>query len=491
MNHTTNNTIMATIMNAHDSACRSVAYYTIITITILLMLIVSTAQAATLYLKPGQSKTIRLNDNIGTVFVSNPTITNYKVVSDNTVTIYAKQRGYTDLIIYDRDDNVVIHHAIDVDPIIPDLHYRIKQNFPQSDVKITRFLGGETGNKVSYLLSGSVPDDHTRDSIYALVGSVVGTTDDKNTQDYKSEQAGDLFFLSRIKYQNLVDRIQITKDNQVNVKLTLVEVSKEFTNSLGVEWQNLTLDSIISGGTNISSVGTFNLLGLKHGFDIKNVATIIRAVENDSLAKVLAEPNLTVLSGEVAEFLVGGEIPIVTASGNSNNSSTVTYKDYGIKLAIGAKVSNENIRLFIDNEFSSLSGSYAFNDYQIPTLTTRRTRSTIELKNGDSFIISGLVSEQDVENLTKVPFLGDIPILGALARSASTNRSRKELVVFATVKLVNPNSSFNDAYIPTFERTDYRNIFFNINNNHDKQGSESFPISNESERFLTHIGFLE
>ncbi|QIQ21309.1 type II and III secretion system protein family protein [Zophobihabitans entericus] len=449
-----------------------------------------TASAAVFYLKPGQSKTIKSDEVLGTVFVSNPEIADYRVVGDNTVTLFAKNRGYADFVIYGKDDQILASHSVEVDPIVPDLHYRIKREFPESNIRISSFVGsGISQEKASYLLSGTVPDDLTRERIYAIVGSSVG--DPSNDREEKTDYAGnDVFFMYHRRYDNIIDKIQITKNNQVNVKLTLVEVSKQFTDTLGIEWQNLTLDSIISGGTNISSVGTFNLLGLKHGFDINNVSTIIRAVQNDELAKILAEPNLTVLSGETASFLVGGEIPIVTR-GSDDNSSSITYKEYGIKLDLGAQISSDTIRLLIGNEFSSVSGSYSFNDYQIPTLTTRRTRSTIEVKDGDSFIISGLVSEHDVESLTRVPFISDIPILGALARSTSTSRNKTELVVFATVKLVNPASSFENAYIPSFERTDYRNIFFNYNNNHDKQGRLEFPITNESESFLGRVGFLE
>lgn len=439
------------------------------------------ASAAVFYLKPGQSKTIKSNEAIGTIFVSAPEIVDYRVVGDSTVVLYAKKRGYSELTIYGLDEQILMMHSFEVDPIVPDLHYRIKKEFPDSNIRVSSIVGsGIDGGKASYLLSGTAPDDVTRDRIYTLVGNVVGV------QEYDET----VHFMRTRKFQNIVDRIQITKNNQVNVKLTLVEVSKEFTDNLGIEWQNLTLKSMVSGGADLSSIGTFNLLGLKHGFDINNIATVIRAVQNDKLAKILAEPNLTVLSGETASFLVGGEIPIVSR-GAQDDSPSITYKEYGIKLNVGAKISNDTIRLIIDNEFSSVSGKYSFSDYDIPTLNTRRVKSTIELKDGDSFIISGLISEQDVESLVKIPFIGDVPILGALARSTSTSRNKTELIVFATVNLVNPPDSFKDAYIPSFERTDFRNLFFNYKNNHDKQGSREFPFTNESTEFLGRVGFLE
>jgi pilus assembly protein CpaC len=120
---------------------------------------------------------------------------------------------------------------------------------------------------------------------------------------------------------------------------------------------------------------------------------LINAVKNDSIARVLAQPNLTVLSGESASFLVGGEIPIMV---KDQDSVTVQYKEYGIRLNITAKVEKrQKIRLFVSNELSSVTGSYAYNDYQIPTMRTRRSSSTIELADGDSFVIGGLLSEAD------------------------------------------------------------------------------------------------
>jgi len=113
---------------------------------------------------------------------------------------------------------------------------------------------------------------------------------------------------------------------------------------------------------------------------------------------------------------------------------------------------------------SNITGSYTYNSYAIPTINTRRTQSTIELADGDSFVISGLLSESDKESLSKVPFAGDIPILGAFARNSQTEREKSELVVFATVKLVKPISATENYQIPTpqFHKTSVNKLFFNV-----------------------------
>ena len=145
----------------------------------------------------------------------------------------------------------------------------------------------------------------------------------------------------------------------------------------------------------------------------------------------------------------------------------------------------------MENEVSSVSGSYAFNNYNIPTLTSRKTRSTIDLSDGESFVIAGLISENDQEQLSRLPFISDIPILGALARSSTTNRSKSEMIVFATVNLVTSKNNFDNIELPTLERTDVINSFFNIKNNMNKERNKTVPASNESEKFINDMGFIE
>ena len=447
------------------------------------------------YFQPGQSKTITLPEKVRTVFIAKESVANYEIIGENKLLIYAKQNGLTGLLAYDENNNIIIDDTIIVDPILSQVVFRLKKEFPNSNVTITKYAIGQTGDEFAYLVSGDVPDTDTKSRILNFIGSLVGTN--KKTRKIESNDGAisndDIDFLEKTTYSNIIDKINVVQETQINVKLTFVEVSKEFTDALGIDWRNFTLESM-SNPTKTPSLtdfGEFNLVSLKQGFDIKNIVTIIRAFNNDKLAKVLAEPNLSVLSGEAASFLVGGEIPVVTAGGKENTSN-VEYKEYGIKLNIGAKANNnKRIRLFIANEFSSISGAYSFNNYSIPTLRTRKASSTIDVGDGESFVIAGLITEQDEETLSKIPFIGDIPILGALARSTSVNRGKTELVVFATVNIVTPKSSFEVIELPKFERTSTTNLFFNLKNNMEKQKQRTIPISNESEKFVNYMGFIE
>lgn len=444
-------------------------------------------------LQIGQSKTIVLPENVGTVFISQDSVANYEVVDGKSLIIYGKQNGRTSLLVYDDANNIIINDTINVDPLLSQITHRLAQNFPNSSVTIDRYDNGDPSGRFVYVLNGTTPDTTTKGKIMALVGTLVGQNAERIRSRVSGEELGsqELTFQDYYVYNNIIDNIKVIEEYQVNVKLTFVEVSKTFTDSLGIEWQSLTLDSMAKGQDfKMNNIGEFTLLGLKKGFNIHNITTMIRAIKNDRLAKILAQPNLSVLSGESAAFLVGGEIPIV--SKGKDGDSEVTYKEYGIKLNISTKVNNDKrIRLFINNEVSSVAGSYAFNSYNIPTLQTRKTSSTIDLSDGDSFVIAGLISEQDSETLSRIPFVSEIPILGALARSTTTGREKTEMVVFATVNLVTPNNSFDGVELPILERTDAVNSFFNIKNNMDKQRRNTVPISNESEKFISDMGFIE
>lgn len=446
------------------------------------------------YLQPGQSKTINLSKKIRTVFIAKDSVANYEIIGENSLIVYAKSNGQTSLVAYDDNDDIILDDTFIVDPVLSQVVYRIKHDFPNSNINITKYASGMNGERFTYVVSGNVPDTETKRRVLEFIGTLVGEDREIVKVGIKAE-GGDgprLEFLDKQLFLNIIDKIEVIQETQVNVKLTFVEVSKDFTNSLGIEWQGVNLaESGSSGSLTLNTLGQFTLLGLKKGFDIHNIITTIRAINNDKLAKVLAEPNLSVLSGESASFLVGGEIPVIT-SGDNDSSAKVSYKEYGIKLLVGAKVhNNKRVRLFIADEFSSVAGSYQFNNFNVPTLRTRKTSSTIDIADGDSFVIAGLISEQDEEALSKIPFLGDIPILGALARSTAVSRGKTELIVFATVNIVNPQDNFEHVELPIFERTEAVNLFFNVNNNMEKQHKQTLPLANESEKFVNYMGFIE
>ncbi|MDZ4034090.1 pilus assembly protein N-terminal domain-containing protein [Kluyvera ascorbata] len=445
---------------------------------------VSMASAEDVVLKEGQARNISVSQAIDTVFISNPDIADYKVIDNKKIVLFAKKVGVADLTVYGKKGKVLNKMSIAVDSFGNALTDKVNKQFPGTNIQIERYMSGD---KLTYILKGDVATEEVRDQIYNTVGSLVGTDKKENQVSHGDDNVE---LLSKTRWDNVIDRMTIlSSPQQVNVKLTVVEVTKQFTDALGIEWSSLTLDSIINGGSAANNTGVFSLIGFKGGFDAGNISTVINAVKNDSIARVLAQPNLTVLSGEYATFLVGGEIPIVVDSGG-DSSTSVQYKEYGIRLNIGAKVNRtDKIRLYISNELSNVTGSYTYNSYAIPTINTRKTQSTIELADGDSFVIGGLLSESDRESLSKVPYAGDIPILGAFARSSQTEREKSELVVFATVKLVKPIPASENYKLPVpeFHKTTVDKLFFNVGvaDEHNDELDK-----NEGIGFISRGGFI-
>ncbi|MBK5510107.1 type II and III secretion system protein family protein [Pseudomonas sp. TH15] len=207
---------------------------------------------------------------------------------------------------------------------------------------------------------------------------------------------------------------------------------------------------------------------------------IVNALEGSGFAYTLARPSLVALSGQSASFLAGGEIPIPVPSANSNSYS-IEYKEFGIRLTLTPTIIGKNrIALKVAPEVSELDYSNAITiaGAQVPALTIRRTDTSVSLADGESFVISGLISTTNTSQVNKFPGLGDIPILGAFFRSSSINRQERELLMIVTPHLVQPLAA--DAQLPSLPGEKLRNydpnfyrMFFLENGNFDKRSGLS------------------
>ncbi len=422
----------------------------ILTVLTVIILMTGAAFAQDIYMEKGEARTLKVNAAVDTVFISNPDVADYEVIDEKQVVIFARENGRASLEIYGGENNATLMTMnIVVDPLLGNIKKDMAEEYPGSDIDIKKYGEG-------YVLTGTVPDEDAREGIYMTIGQALGLkrkeTDLKIKPGSVSSIGGDsggdtsIDFMQKVVFEGLVNRLKLPATNQVNVKLTVVEVTKTFMDNVGVDWSNAGLGA-----------GQFSLT--KFRFDANSLNSLIYAIKNDSIARILAEPNLSVLSGETADFLVGGEIPIVTTS---MAGSTITYKEFGVKLVIAAKVeSNNKIKLNLSEEISSLDGQYALGDLNIPKLRSRKARTTVELGDGDSFVLGGLLNENEKESLSGIPFISDIPILGALFRRTGAERERTELVVVATVNLVKP-ISFNKVVLPNFVRSNLAERFFNI-----------------------------
>ncbi len=207
----------------------------------------------------------------------------------------------------------------------------------------------------------------------------------------------------------------------------------------------------ISG--NVLGLGSFNPLDtfqLGVSYFPAGIGAVIQALVTKGLAKILAEPNLLVKTGERGEFRAVSKIPYTVLENTGGSStSTIVFEEVGVKLFFNPEVlDNGLIRLKIDPaEVSSIAGTLQVNGY--PIIDTRSARTNVELKDGESLIIAGLLSEENVNTMSKIPILGDIPILGALFRSTQKDIKEKELVFFITPKLMKPTEPGVKTELPT------------------------------------------
>jgi pilus assembly protein CpaC len=268
----------------------------------------------------------------------------------------------------------------------------------------------------------------------------------------------------------VVDNLTVLGAIQVNVRVRVAEINRQVTRQLGFNWQALgssstwrfglrtgagALNTAITpllplGIPALSGAPVANQLGAGVHSGSWDVNGIIDALAADQLITVLAEPNLTALSGETASFLAGGEFPIPIAGNTSNGQTTITieFKTFGVSLAVVPTVmSSTRINLRIRPEVSQLSTDGAVSvplsggTLTIPALTVRRAETTVELGSGQSFAIAGLLQKTSLDATNALPWIGEVPVLGALFKSNDFQRGESELVIIVTPYVVQPASS--------------------------------------------------
>lgn len=409
------------------------------------MLISSPAFAESIVnLAEGAATTIKVNSEIKTIFIADPKIADYQIVDENKIIVFGKSQGSTSLLAFDTQSNTITNKKIVVNKSLENIQQQIQLKYPYADVSIYNL-----GEQV--VLSGTVATEQVRDEINILVGELLT----KSSEDYDvTYEDQTLEFMTRRHFEGVVNNIEVAMVKQVNVKLSIAEVSQSFIQEFGIKL-----------GTQGKGAGIF--VNPLTSFSASDIITVISAIADDSVGHILAEPNLSVISGESANFLVGGELPVVTTVDGGSN---VIYKEFGVRLEMVAKVHrNDKITLSLIPEVSSLDSQFSNDQYNLPSLKTRRARTTVELGDGQSFILAGLLSSEDRESLNKIPYVGDIPVLGALFRNTSTERNKTELIIVATVNLVQPLKP-SQIQLPTMQKTTNLQRFFAIDAQHNKAG---------------------
>ena len=356
--------------------------------------------------------------------IANPGIADISTLSDRTIYVLGKTPGRTTLTLLGADGKLITNVEVHVSPDIAEFKERLRQILPGEQIEVRTANDG-------IVLSGMVSSIQRLDRALDLA------------QRYAPERVSNL--------------MTVGGTQQVMLKVRFAEMGRSVRKSLSSSLQlggNIgNLDANAATGTMLSpanagrvtgdpinvAAGTQGgvVLGFNAGGLRMNI--LLEALESKGVVRTLAEPNLTALSGQEASFLAGGEYPLPVSNGD--NEIAVTYKPFGVELTFTPTVlADDVINLQLKAAVSGLDESVSYNNggFSINAFRRRETSTTVEMRDGESFAIAGLIEDDFQDNIASVPWLGDIPVLGALFRSTEYQRSQSELVIIVTAHLVTP-----------------------------------------------------
>ncbi|MBB2168517.1 type II and III secretion system protein family protein [Gluconacetobacter aggeris] len=364
------------------------------------------------------------------IFVVDPKIVQVRPAGGTSMVLYGVAAGRTTVMVSDADGRVIAQFTIDVTPS----HYGASQ----AEAEIARQL---PGSQVRIQ-----PDLRN----LVLTGVVEAPEDAAKAEEIARG------FLSD--GQGVNNRIAIRSATQVTLVVRIAEMDRNVVRQLGIDWQavgNMGKFGSFPALTLNMNASTAACVATRNPFCLgSNVNGVVDALAQDNLVRLLAEPNLTVMSGQSASFQVGGQYPIPLAQ--QAGAISVAFKSYGVSLAFLPTVfSNGRINLHVVPEVSQLSNQNSVSvttsgsTSVIPALTVRRAETTVELGSGETFAIAGLLEDSLTDSTRAIPGAGDIPVLGSLFRSGNFNRQETELVILVTPYLVRPVADRTRMAAPT------------------------------------------
>ena len=366
-----------------------------------------------LQLEVSKGKLVRLEAPARTVFVADPEIADIQVKSPRLIYLLAKKPGQTTLFAVDAKEQVLANIPVNVSHNLGRLRQAVRSLVPGAEIFIDSI-------ESSIIVEGTVGSASQAEAIQRMA------------EKFLTEGG------------TVLNRLNVDAPNQVNLRVRIAEISRGADKQLGFNWTvagslgGLALGVATANPFSSSAINAITGGGTLQSFSFN---AVIDALEEEGLVQVLAEPNLTATNGETASFLAGGEFPILVPG--SDGTVTIDFKKFGVSLAFTPTIiGNNRVNLHVRPEVSQLSSTNAvtLNNFQIPSLTTRRVETTVELGSGQSFAIAGLIQNNVTHDISKFPGLGDIPVLGALFKSDRFQRDESELVIIVTPYLVKPVS---------------------------------------------------
>ena len=396
----------------------------------------------------GKSQDVRTDSGFADIMVSDPTVADVNPLTDHTLTILAKKIGTTRVSVYAENKKLIGIFDVDVSYDVGRLSAELRRRFPRSHLHASSVNG-------RIMLTGDVPDAVTLDQAVTI-----------------ARQFG----------PDIINSVSVSQPQQVLLEVRFVEIARNAGRDLGVQWNRFGDHSLVNVGNRVPAAnlpitqggGTFNNSGVNSGGANGDSSTALRAsevaagvlsggapfgfmigrlvangvsadvlinaLEQKGVARSLAEPNLVALSGDTASFLAGGEYPIPVAG--QYGQITVSYKKYGVGLAFTPTVLNQGlINMKIMPEVSQIDTTHQVavsNNVSVPALIVRRASTTIELRDGQSFVIGGLLQTENHNQIEQLPWLGSVPVLGTLFSSKSYQQNQTDLAIIVTPHIVRP-----------------------------------------------------
>src|SRR5215207_2307293 len=377
----------------------------------------------------GQSRVINFDKPIGRFSVSNPDVAEAVLVAPDQVLVNGKAFGQVNFIAWEKSGGQFIVFDVYVRTNLSLIDSQIRALFPKDDVRLSQANG-------SVVISGTVAEARTSQEVDAVV------------------QAAGFTVVNMLKSP-------VKAAAQVQLQVRVAEVSRSKMRELGTSYGYVGHGTVgyLNSGQGPSSLKETHLspsmvsaesilspaLNLFLGNGPAGLTGMLRALKSVGAIRSLAEPNLIAMDGQQASFLAGGEFPVpIVQAGSDKTSVTIVFKEYGVRLNFKPTIIDENhIRLELEHEVSTIdfSNGVKFDGFLIPALKTRRAKTGVELRDGQSFALAGLLDNNETRSLSKMPIIGDIPILGTLFNSKSFQKSETELMFIVTANLVKPINS--------------------------------------------------
>jgi pilus assembly protein CpaC len=380
---------------------------------------VAAAVQGQIRLNVSRGQTVRLPGPAATIFVADPSIADIQAPSNRVVFVFGKKPGRTSLFALSESGDPIAEYQVVVTQPIEDLR-ELLRNEVEGRVSVTYTPNGA-------VLSGTVPNAALVETARSLTAQFLGDGAVVN------------------------NRLKVAGSLQVNLRVRVAEISRSVSKEFGINWNAVGQVGnfrfgLVTGRNAFNSAGELTrsarggaAIGVGWSDGVNNISAVIDALAAEGLISILAEPNLTAVSGEPASFLAGGEFPIPVAQGNDRVS--VDFRRFGVSLEfVPTVLSGDLINIRVKPEVSELSnkGAVQVSGFQIPAIATRRADTVVELASGQSFAIGGLIRKTFTTDINNVPWLGDIPILGALFRSSQFQKDESELVIIVTPYIVRP-----------------------------------------------------